>query len=106
MVPKKEISRTSGMSLRAPAEHENQRISLDVAFSFQIVLPAHAGIQVYCAEMTWIPAGVDPDRGGRAGTTEPGRLFCCTGIFEGEDTEDRKILSRKLSELLLFAPSW
>jgi len=44
----------------------------------QPVIPAHAGIQVWFAELAWIPAF--------AGMTNPGCLFASrTGIFEGDD---------------------
>src|SRR3972149_9616416 len=51
----------------------------------RLVIPAHAGIQVCCAELAWIPAF--------AGMTEPRRASSFSypkGVFSKEDTKSTK----------------
>jgi hypothetical protein len=62
------------MILRSLTKNENPMIPS----APQAVIPAHAGIQVYSADLAWIPAF--------AGMTIQGSLLICIltpGIFEG-----------------------
>src|SRR3990172_6240524 len=57
----------------------------------RLVIPAHAGIQVCCAELAWIPAF--------AGMTEPRRAFRShpKRVFSKEVTKSTKLRSLEIS---------
>src|SRR3990172_10041281 len=85
------------MILRSPAENENAVICFHMC-SPRLVIPAHAGIQVCCAELAWIPAF--------AGMTEPRRAIRShpqTGIFKGGHEEDEV---KKFKNIKSPKPSW
>jgi len=58
------------MILRTPPENENERISLHVVVPATRHSRARGNPGLFSAELTWIPAGVYPERSRRAGMTE------------------------------------
>jgi hypothetical protein len=65
----------------------------------RLVIPAHAGIQVCCGELAWIPAV--------AGMTDPSGLFVLipSSVFLKEDTKSTKfgvLIIRTLRVLVIF----
>ena len=67
------------MILRTPAEHENREIFLDTVLSVQSSFPRTRESRFDLRELAWIPAGVYPERGRRAGMTVPSGPFVLLG---------------------------
>ena len=59
------------MSVRSPTEDENGKISLRMVLPATRHSRARGNPGLFSAELTWIPAGVYPERSRRAGMTEP-----------------------------------